>query len=176
MINLSPLLSAPPVIQIHALTALLALGLGPVALLRRRRDRLHRIVGRVWILTMATTALSSFAIHSMPLIGPFGPIHVLSLVTLCALAYGLRAAIRGNISAHRKTMQGLYVGGLSAAAVFTLWPGRIMNRVLFGDHAFFAFPVIALLAFGVLLMLARTRFKKGGRGSAFPLHIALRTR
>ena len=176
MINLSPLMSAPPVIQLHAAMATLALVLGPFALLRRRRDLRHKVLGYAWITAMALTALSSFGIHAMPLIGPFGPIHALSVLTLGSLAYGLRAAIRGNLSAHRKTMQALYLGGLAAAGVFTLWPGRIMNRVLFADHPFLAFPVIALLAFGVLLMLARTRFKKGGRGSAFPLHIALRTR
>ena len=176
MINLSPLLSAPPVIQLHAAMAMLALVLGPFALLRRRRDLRHKVLGYAWITAMALTALSSFGIHAMPLIGPFGPIHALSVLTLGSLAYGLRAAIRGNLSAHRKTMQALYLGGLAAAGVFTLWPGRIMNRVLFGDHAFLALPVIAALSLVVVAVLVRLRAQKGGRGSAFPLHIGFGTR
>ena len=42
------------------------------------------------------------------------------------------AARRGNIAAHRRIMQGIFVGGLVIAGGFTFMPGRIMHSVLFG--------------------------------------------
>lgn len=159
MTSLSPLLQAPMVIQLHAFAALLALALGPVALWRRRRDRWHKVTGYVWITAMAATALSSFWIHSMPMIGPFGPIHALSLWTLCSLTWGLTEAIRGNHQGHARIMRSLYLFGLSAAAIFTLLPGRIMHRVLFGeDTQAGLFLIAALIATGLWLYRRNRRF------------------
>ncbi|WP_334193448.1 DUF2306 domain-containing protein [Pararhodobacter sp.] len=170
MLNLSPLLEAAPVVQLHVAAALLALLLGPVALFRRRRDRLHKALGYLWIAAMASAALSSFWLHSIRLIGPFGPIHLLSVLSLGSLVYGLRAAISGNIPAHRKTMQGLYFFGLALPGVFTLWPGRTMNRVLFDMAPMLAVPVMAILIL-VLVWQGRKRpAQKAARGAAFPLH------
>jgi uncharacterized membrane protein len=157
MTSLAPILQASPAIQIHVAAAVLALLLGPLALYRQRRDRLHRVVGYVWIIAMMLTALSSFWVHSMPLIGPFGPIHALSLWTLFALVRGLRAAIRGDIAVHRGTMRGIYHFGLAAAALFTLLPGRIMHRVLFGADSKAGLVALAalLLAVAAAVLLQR---------------------
>ena len=65
--------------------ALVAHFLGPFALDRARRDRLHKVLGYTWVLAMAITALSSFFIHSFPVIGPFSPIHLLALFALWSL-------------------------------------------------------------------------------------------
>jgi len=160
MTTLAPLLDAAPVVQIHAGAALAALVLGPLVLLRRRRDGWHRAGGYVWITAMAVTAVSSFWIHSMPLVGPFGPIHLLSVLTLVMLAIGLRAALRRQVEAHRRTMQALYVWPLLVAGLFTLFPGRIMHRVLFdGDNA----PGFALLVVsaGMIWVFLRWRRRAG---------------
>jgi uncharacterized membrane protein len=39
---------------------------------------------------------------------------------------------RGDVRQHGKSMRGVYVGGLLIAGLFTLAPGRILYRVLFG--------------------------------------------
>ncbi len=42
------------------------------------------------------------------------------------------AARRGNIRRHGSAMASLFVGALVVAGAFTLLPGRIMHRVVFG--------------------------------------------
>ena len=42
------------------------------------------------------------------------------------------AAHRHNVNRHRYAMMGLFAGALVVAGAFTLVPGRIMHRVLFG--------------------------------------------
>lgn len=132
--TLTPLLTAPPHIQIHAFAALLAVVLGPYAILRRRRDRLHRVAGYVWVGAMATVALSSFTIWSFGMIGPFSLIHLLSILALWSLWTGMRAVFRGDIAAHRAAMEGLYWRGLLVAGVFNFLPGRTLNRMVFADR------------------------------------------
>lgn len=163
MTSLSPLLDAAPVTQLHAAAAFSALMLGPFALWRRRRDRLHKALGYVWIILMALTATSSFWIHSMPLIGPFGPIHLLSIWTLLALALGLAAAIRGEIARHRGFMRSLYLVGLGGAGVFTLLPGRVLHRALFGEDTPAALFLVFALAALALAMALRGRLRETRR-------------
>ena len=126
-----PLISAPLTIQIHVAAALGALLLGPIAILRKSRDRLHKTAGYLWIMSLVATAISSFWISGMPVLGPFGPIHILSVFTLWGVADALRAAWQGRIAAHRAGMTMLYIYALCLTAMFTLLPGRLMNRVIF---------------------------------------------
>jgi|GEM_PF-613349 len=130
--TLQPLLEASAAIQIHVCAALAAALLGTVILFRRKGTAAHRFAGRIWIVAMAVTALSSFAIHEIRLWGSWSPIHILSFVTLASLAIGVMFACRGDIIAHRITMQSTFYGALVIAGLFTLLPGRIMHDVLFG--------------------------------------------
>ena len=57
-----PFLTAAPHIQIHAATAFLAILLGPIAIYRRRRDRIHKITGYIWVTTMAIAAISDWTV------------------------------------------------------------------------------------------------------------------
>lgn len=128
---LQPLLAASPAIQIHALAAIAAFLLGALTLFRRKGDRLHRLGGRIWVALMVVVALSSFFIREIRMIGEFSPIHLLSVVTLVSLVYGVREAQQHRIAAHRYTMQSIYFGALIIAGLFTLLPGRIMHEVMF---------------------------------------------
>lgn len=130
--SLTALTSAPVAIQIHAMLAILTFVLGPVALLRRQRDRVHKSVGYIWVLAMFGTAVSSLFISESPTFGPFSPIHILSFITLGGLTYALRAAIRRDTIAHGRAMRALYAQALIIPGVFTFLPGRRMNA-LFGD-------------------------------------------
>jgi uncharacterized membrane protein len=129
--NFEPLLSAPFAIQLHALAAVLAFLLGGLVLFRRKGDRLHRLGGRIWVGLMLAVAISSFFIHTIRMIGPWSPIHLLSILTLAALFVGVRRAWLRNIPAHRRMMQSTYVGSLIIAGIFTFLPGRIMFEVFF---------------------------------------------
>lgn len=128
--TLSPLLDAAPVVQLHILCALLALVLGPIALYGRK-SRLHKITGYTWIVAMVGLAGSSFFIHSFALIGPFSPIHLLSLFALWSIYEALRHIFAGRIAAHRLVMRNLYWYGLIIAGLVNFMPGRTINRSIF---------------------------------------------
>ncbi|MFT0859050.1 DUF2306 domain-containing protein [Ancylobacter sp. G4_0304] len=131
--TLAPLLDASLPIRIHAFAALAALGLGTLQLLAPKGTGPHRALGWAWTTLMAVVALSSFLIHEMRWIGPFGPIHLLSLYVVWALPMAVYRARQGDITRHENGMRGLFLGGLVLAGLFTLWPGRIMNAVVFGN-------------------------------------------
>ena len=130
--SLDPLLNASPVIQIHAFVALFALELTIAIFALRKGSRYHRILGWTWVISMGLVAISSFGINDMRWVGPFGPIHLISLFTLYSLVDGVRAARGHRVVAHRKTMRSLVFGALIVAGGFTFLPGRIMFQVISG--------------------------------------------
>lgn len=129
--TLEPLLSASPVIIVHAFAAMGAFVVGLVQFAGPKGTTVHRTLGWIWVLAMATIAISSFWIHGLRQVGNFSWIHGLSVFALTMLPLGVLAARRHQISAHRNTMVALFVGALVIAGGFTFLPGRIMNQVVF---------------------------------------------
>lgn len=127
-----------PLIAVHATAALGAVALGPVALWARRgpvqRPRLHRAFGYAWVTLMVMAAVSSLFIRdfSLPNLAGYTPIHLLIPVTLGSLTVAFVALARGQIAVHRRTMQSLYIGACLVAGAFTLLPGRLMGRLVWG--------------------------------------------
>jgi uncharacterized membrane protein len=130
--TLAPLLNAEPVIQIHAFSAMTAFVLGVVQLAAPKGTLRHRTMGWIWVLLLATIAISSFWIHTIRMFGPFSPIHLLSIFTLVTLPIAVWAAHRHRVPQHRNAMVAIFVGALVIAGLFTLVPGRIMHAVVFG--------------------------------------------
>ncbi|MEX0285343.1 MAG: DUF2306 domain-containing protein [Paracoccaceae bacterium] len=155
--SLDPLLSAPLEVQVHAVAGMIALLLGPAALYRQRRDRWHKVIGYTWGLSILVAALSSFLITGLSLIGPFSPIHLLSIYALWSIWVGLRSIRIGNIARHRGWMTGFYWHGVVIAASFTFLPGRILNETLFPQSPSLGYIIIAsgLAAIGLQAILAR---------------------
>jgi uncharacterized membrane protein len=131
--NLAPLLNALPPIPLHAIAAMAAFVLGVVQLAAPKGTLPHRTLGWIWVLLMAVVAASSFWIHQIRLVGPWSPIHLLSIFTLVMLPLGVWRAHRHDVSKHRRTMIGIFAGALVIAGLFTLVPGRIMHAVIFGQ-------------------------------------------
>jgi uncharacterized membrane protein len=131
--NLAPLTNAPLPIQLHAYAALGAFVLGAIQLAGAKGTTRHRALGYTWAALMFTVAISSFWVHEIRLWGPWSPIHLLSIFTLVMLPLGLWAAHSHAVARHRSTMIGLYLGALVIAGLFTLVPGRIMYKVVFGS-------------------------------------------
>ena len=130
--NLAPLTAAPLPIQLHAYAAMAAFVLGVVQLAGVKGTTRHRALGYTWAGLMLIVAVSSFWVHELQLWGPWSPIHLLSIFTLAMLPLGVWRARTHAVQAHRFTMIGLFCGALLIAGFFTLAPGRIMSRVLFG--------------------------------------------
>jgi uncharacterized membrane protein len=134
--TLAPLLAAPFVIQLHVFTVVPAFFLGTWQIFFSRKGmRMHRALGYVYLTLMTVTAITALFIHQIPAIDVvygFGPIHIFSLVTLFGVVGALRGAWSHNIKLHKRSMLGVYIGGLLIAGSFALLPGRLMHRVIFG--------------------------------------------
>lgn len=130
--NLTTLYNTDWIILLHALLAVEALILGVVQLALKKGTALHKHLGRIWVATVFMVAATSFFIHEIQLFGPFSPIHFLSIFVLYTLVEGVWAVRKGNIKKHKKSMTMLYFAGVVLAGVFTLAPGRVFYRVLFG--------------------------------------------
>lgn len=152
MFNPQPLLDAAPAVQIHALSACLAIALTPITLFRKRRDRLHKIFGYGWSLAMFLTAASAMFIGEFGFIGHFGPIHLFCIFTFWGLYDGISAAVRRDFAAHQRNMRQLAFGALGIAGTLSFLPGRRMNSLFFSgmEEMGFAF-VLALFAICVIL-------------------------
>lgn len=143
--TLLPFLSAPLPVQVHIVAALLALILGPFVLYRRRRDRMHKVIGYIWITAMTVLAVGSFLIPSTYTTVGIGPLHGFAVLTLWSLWAGVRAAIRNEFDRHQAILRNLYSYGLIIAGAFTFIPGRTLNQVLFGEPSQLGWVVIAAL-------------------------------
>jgi uncharacterized membrane protein len=131
--SLAPLLNAAPAIQVHAFAALAAFALGAVQLTAPKGALPHRAAGWLWVLLMVVVSASSFFIHELRVWGEWSPIHVLSVFTLAMLPLAVMHARRHRVERHRSAMISIFTGALLIAGLFTLWPGRIMHAVLFGQ-------------------------------------------
>ena len=132
--NFAPLINAPFAIQLHAYAALAAFVLGAVQLARVKGTTQHRALGYTWVVLMLVIAISSFWIHgeSLRIWGTWSPIHLLSILALLMLPAAIYFARVHRVRGHKLTMLGLFSGALVIAGIFTLVPGRIMHRVVFG--------------------------------------------
>ena len=131
--SLGPLVSAPPPIPWHAFAAFAALAVGGAQLALPKGNMRHRVVGYAWVALMLVIAISSFWIQQIRLIGPFSPIHLLSILVLVTAPLAAWYAHTHKVAAHRSAMIKLYVFALIGAGIFTLLPGRIMHAVVFGQ-------------------------------------------
>jgi uncharacterized membrane protein len=131
--SLAPLLEAAPTIPLHAFSAMAAFLLGLVQFAAPKGTLPHRTLGWIWVGLMTVVAVSSFWIHSIRLVGPFSPIHLLSIFTLAVLPLAVWRAHAHRVADHRRMMIFIFAGALVIAGLFTLAPGRIMHQVVFGS-------------------------------------------
>jgi uncharacterized membrane protein len=131
--SLAPLIDAAPAIPLHAFAAMGAFLLGVVQFAAPKGTLPHRTIGWIWVLLMATVAVSSFWIHQLRLFGPWSPIQLLSIFVLLMLPLAVWRAHTHRVADHRLIMTLLFTGALVVAGLFTLLPGRIMHAVLFGS-------------------------------------------
>jgi uncharacterized membrane protein len=130
--SLAPLLDAAPAIPLHAFAAMAAFALGIVQFVSLKGTLPHRTLGWIWVILMAVVAISSFWIHQIRLVGPWSPIHLLSIFTLTMLPLAVWRARHHQVAGHRRVMILTFAGGLVVAGLLTFVPGRIMHAVVFG--------------------------------------------
>ena len=167
--NLNILFNASPAIQIHVYAAILAFITGALVLWRRKGTANHKRWGKVWVALMVITALTSFFINEIRLVGPFSPIHIISLGTLLSLFLAIKAVRNGDIKSHKSSMKATYIGGMGIAGGLAFMPGRLMydvaleptmNKFFSGGVAnpassfFGGYWQLPLLVFVVLVLMA----------------------
>ncbi len=130
--SFGPLLAAPLAVQVHAFAALAAVVLGVVQFAAPKGTVPHRALGWFWAGLMVVVAGSSFLITGVAGEGRFSWIHGLSVVTLVSVPLAVWAAMRGRVATHRISMMSVFGLALVLTGLFTLLPGRIMHRVVFG--------------------------------------------
>jgi uncharacterized membrane protein len=132
MTAFTDLLQRHPLVFFHLVTAVAALAIGTVVMLRRKGTGSHRAWGWAWVLLMAGTTVASAFIrdYRMPNLAGITPIHFFTAFVAFNLPRGIWFIRQGNVAAHRKTMRGMYIGGCLVAGVFTLLPGRFLGRLL----------------------------------------------
>jgi len=118
-------------VWVHLATISGALVLTPVMLLRRRGDRLHRLLGRLWIVLMLTTAAISFGIRGINH-GGLSPIHLLSAFVIIQAPLAGWYAYKHDIRRHRRVVRGMIGGALLIAGGFTFPFGRLLGHWFFG--------------------------------------------
>src|ERR1700736_196672 len=117
VMSLTPLLNAAPAIPLHAFAAMAAFVLGAVQLAAPKGTLPHRTLGWIWVALMALVAASSFWIHQIRLVGPWSPIHLLSIFTLAMLPLAVWKARHHDIRAHRWIMIFTFTGALVVAGL-----------------------------------------------------------
>lgn len=149
------------VLASHAVGALFVLAIGPVQILRRRRDHVHRAMGHLWVAAMYYVCFSSFWITGD---GHFSWLHGLSAFTIVTVTLGLISAVRRPIAAHRGNMIGSYIGVAVAFGFAVSVPGRAIPRLLAEDlpTALFVAALVAA-SVGVVFVSVKQGSQAGNR-------------
>jgi uncharacterized membrane protein len=116
-------------LPVHLVCALVALPLGAFVLWRPKGTAAHKALGRTWAVLILVIAISSYWLRTLS--GGFSLIHLLSVLTLVSIPFGIYQARQRNIRGHLRTMRGVYIG-LVVAGVFAMAPERTLGELLFG--------------------------------------------
>lgn len=128
-------------VQIHWMAALASAVFGVTIFVRKKGTKIHRYMGRMYVVLMVVTAVSAFFIRRVAegevysLWTNFSFIHLLIPLTLYSLFMAIRAIRKGDVAGHKKNMIYTYLGGIVIAGAFTFLPGRHMHSVFFADPA-----------------------------------------
>ncbi len=158
----APLLAAPFAVQFHVATVLPAAVLGAFLLARPKGTPAHRLLGKVWLVLMVATSVSTFFIHGIDMVFGFSPIHLLSLYVIFGSFKAISAARRRDIRAHRAHVAGMYLGGIVAAGLFTLVPGRLMGRMVFSGASGLKGGLAAAVITLLIVSAGMLAIRKGG--------------
>lgn len=130
-LDLAAFARAPLIVQIHAGSAMAALGLGLVQLFAPKGTIPHRTLGYVWLGLMLTAALTAIFIRELNN-GSFSFIHIFVPLTLFGIVGIIMSARAKRTAKHRGDALGLFFGALVVPGLFAFMPGRLMWQMFFG--------------------------------------------
>lgn len=156
--------SFTPVIALHAVAATYVLLLGPLQILRRRRDLAHRVLGVSWLAAMVTVCVSSFWIAP----DGFSWLHGLSIWTLVCMVAAIAGIRRGSVPVHRGFMVGSYLGTLAAFSFAAFVPSRLIPQLLRSEPLIAMATALAVGAVVAVFHLAMVRVARHAARAAQP--------
>lgn len=127
--TLDAFFSAPWHIQLHAVCAIAAVGVGVVQFTAPKGTIPHRAVGYLWAALMMTVAITAIFIKTG---GSFSWIHIFVPITLFGTVSLVVRARRGMTARHRSLALVLFLAALLLPGAFTFLPGRLMHTVMSG--------------------------------------------
>ena len=127
--NLEAFFAAPWHIQLHAVSALAAVGVGVVQFTAPKGTIPHRAVGYLWVALMMSVAITAIFIKTG---GSFSWIHIFVPITLFGTVSLIIRARQGMTARHRNLALVLFLAALLLPGAFTVLPGRLMHTVMFG--------------------------------------------
>ncbi|SMY12459.1 DUF2306 domain-containing protein [Brevibacterium jeotgali] len=158
-------LLATVIVIVHASTGFLAIVLGPVNMLRRRRDAFHRVVGRTWVGLIWTTCLSGLFIVE----NGITVFHALAVFTIGTVTLALWRIRRGDPVGHAAHMIGSYLGLLIAFGFAALLPARLIQRTAASDPVGLAiYALVLIAALGAWMALLHWLTTRSAKHSAAP--------
>lgn len=129
--NLDPILNTSPAVQIHLVTAVLALGLGTAMWVRKKGTKSHKMIGRAFVLVLLATAVSSIFIRHINN-GNFSFIHIFVPITFIGSFQAVYWIRQGNIRKHLSAVRGMFFGALLIPGFLAFLPGRLLWKAFFG--------------------------------------------
>lgn len=123
----------PIIIATHAIAASIVLLVGPIQVIRRRKDLGHRILGRSWVVCIYLTCVTGMFIYTLT--GGFTIFHALALFTLCTSTLGVIHIRHGRKRQYAISMIGTYLGACTAGAFAIFVPGRVIPTLAVHDPA-----------------------------------------
>jgi uncharacterized membrane protein len=120
---------------LHLATVVPAFLVGTYVLLNQKGTPTHRMLGKLFMILMLSTAFISLFMSARGgtrILGPFGFNHLFVIPVAIFIPRAYFAARRGDIGTHKRSVIGVYVGALliaGAVAIFT--PGRLLHGWLF---------------------------------------------
>lgn len=116
---------------LHISTVIPAIPLGLYIFLTRKGGARHRLLGKIWLGLMGTTALATFFIRNIG-DGGLSWIHIFSVLTLIGIPKAILTARRREIAKHKAHLLQLFIGALLIAGGASFLPGRTMWQWAFG--------------------------------------------
>ncbi len=164
----------------HTLFGVVALASGAAVLLRRKGDRLHRVTGWTYAVSMLLLCVGSFWIQdSTPFYQGLGTFHVAALVSLVTLIGGLwsvrRASggVKSRGAGHIAFMVWSYAGLVMATGSHAIRPLGLGLRDGLGVSASVAFALAMGICWGIPPLVTTLALRR--RGEALEARFALVT-
>ena len=122
--DITPLTKASPVVLVHLAVTLLGIFGGTAILVLRKGTARHRLLGRLWMGGILTTAISGLLIEPYR----FTAAHAAALLVFVMIPYAIVKIRLGDARAHRRAVAHLIIA-MFIVGFLRLMPGHLLHPV-----------------------------------------------